>query len=157
MFLRKSLVFLMLFLVISSASAARKTKRPAKPAKTFPRTNVTPSPQQQPIAISSTIQQQQATSSSSTSTSTTSSTTPAPVKQENVSVEEAELTGNVMNDNELPKPLNGASAANGNMHQELMPQESKTEMPGDMEEGGDNGMIEEECDPDMIGFEIITG
>ncbi|KAM7364243.1 uncharacterized protein ACRADG_000814 [Cochliomyia hominivorax] len=151
MFLRKSLVFLMIFLVISSASAARKTKRPAaKPAKTFPRTNVTPSSQ----SISSTVQQQQQATSTTT---TTTSTTPAPTKQENVSVEEADLTGNVMNDSELPKPMNGIganAAANGNM-QELM-QESKTEMPADLE-GGDNGMIEEECDPDMIGFEIITG
>ncbi|XP_037808095.1 uncharacterized protein LOC119601322 [Lucilia sericata] len=153
MFLRKSLVFLMLFLVISSASAARKTKRPVKPAKTFPRTNVTPSPQQQLAAAPTT-----------STTSTTTSTTAAPIKQENVSVEEADLTGNVMNDSELPKPLDAAVAAavnqaNGNMQHEQLQQESKTEMPTELE-GGNNGgagMIEEECDPDMIGFEIITG
>lgn len=151
MFLRKSLVFLMLFLVISSASAARKTKRPVKPAKTFPRTNVTPSPSAQAVA------NQQATS---TTTTTSSTTTSAPFKQENVSIEEAELTGNVMNDSELPKPLDTNAAGNqpnGNV-QYGGEQEPKTEMPSELEGGSDDaGMIEEECDSDMIGFEIITG
>lgn len=148
MFLRKSLVFLMIFLVISSATAARKTKRPVKPAKTFPRTNVTPSPQ--PSSTSTTTQQ--------AAISTTSSTAAPPQlsKTENLSVEETDVPGNVMqNDNELPKPLESVAAANsGNAQQQQMPQESKTEKP--MAETG-NGMIEEECDPDMIGFEIITG
>lgn len=142
----------MLFLVIGLASAARKTKRPAKPSKTFPRTNVTPSP-----PASSSTNQQAATSSTKTS-----SITPAPMRQENLSIEEADLTGNVMNDSELPKPLDNIAAmvnqANGNMQQEQFLHESKTEIPADLE-GGNNGagMIEEECDPDMIGFEIITG
>lgn len=159
MFSRKSLVFLMLFLVISSASAARKTKRPVKPAKTFPRTNVTPSPQ----VTANANQLAAATSASTTTASTTAAT---PIKQENLSVEEADQTGNAMHGNELPKPLDTAAAvaaavanqANGNMQPEQILQESKTEMPTDLE-GGNNGaaMMEEECDPDMIGFEIITG
>ncbi|XP_075148055.1 uncharacterized protein LOC142221994 [Haematobia irritans] len=149
MFLRKSLVFLMIFLVISSATAARKNKRPVKPAKTFPRTNVTPSPQ----AASTTSTTTTTTTTQQAVTSTSSTTTSAPhIKTENISIEEADSPGNgpLQSDSELPKPLDvSALNSNGNA---AMPQESKTDKP--MVE---SGMIEEECDPDMIGFEIITG
>lgn len=142
----------MLFLVLSSATAARKTKRPVKPAKTFPRTNVTPSPQAAASSSSTTTTAQPAISS------TTSSTAAPLLKTENVSIEEADLPGNIVqNDSELPKPLESAAAAasatNGNAQ---LPQESKTEKPM-AESGNGGGMVEEECDPDMIGFEIITG
>ncbi|XP_005177489.2 uncharacterized protein LOC101896863 [Musca domestica] len=154
MFLRKSLVFFMLFLVLSSATAARKTKRPVKPAKTFPRTNVTPSPQ----AAASTSSSSTTTTAQPAISSTTSSTAAPLLKTENVSIEEADLPGNIVqNDSELPKPLESAAAAasaiNGNAQ---LPQESKTEKPM-AESGNGGGMVEEECDPDMIGFEIITG
>ncbi|XP_059218866.1 uncharacterized protein LOC106085376 [Stomoxys calcitrans] len=154
MFLRKSLVFLMLFLVISSATAARKNKRPVKPAKTFPRTNVTPSPQA--ASSSSSSSSTTTTTAQPAATSLTTSSTAAPLsKTENVSIEEADAPGNVLvqHDSELPKPLDQQAAA-GNSQQQMMQQESKTERP--MAENI-SAMVEEECDPDMIGFEIITG
>lgn len=109
----------MLCLIASDANAARKTKRPVKPAKqTIPRTNVTPAPAA-PAAT---------TSSASSSTTTTSEQ----------SVDAAALT--TSSNSELPKPLL--------VPQNDAPPEPKTDKAPE---------LDEECDPDMIGFEIITG
>ncbi|XP_062127129.1 uncharacterized protein LOC133839544 [Drosophila sulfurigaster albostrigata] len=119
MFLRRCTFLLLLCLIASDANAARKTKRPVKPAKqTIPRTNVTPPPA--PIASSS---------SSSSSTSTAS--------EQNADL--ASLTTSSSNHLELPKPL---------VPQNDAQPEPKTDRAPD---------TDEECDPDMIGFEIITG
>ncbi|KAH8407238.1 hypothetical protein KR222_010952 [Zaprionus bogoriensis] len=119
MFLRRCTFLLLLCLIASDASAARKTKRPVKPAKqTIPRTNVTPAP----AALAAT-------------TSSSSSTTTATSEQ---SMEAASLLTTSSN-SELPKPLASQNDAQA---------EPKTDKAPDMDE---------ECDPDMIGFEIITG
>ncbi|XP_055850197.1 uncharacterized protein LOC129914815 [Episyrphus balteatus] len=131
MFQHKQLVFMMLILIVSSATAAKKMRRPVKPAKTFPRTNVTPSPA--PLIVS------------------TSSSTAAPIPVTDNIAEESYQSMSVVApsgaaiEGELPKPL--AAAMNGDVS------ESKSEKPTI----SPVGMIEEECDPDMIGFEIITG
>ncbi|KAH8388537.1 hypothetical protein KR093_009162 [Drosophila rubida] len=112
MFLRRCTFLLLLCLIASDADAARKTKRPVKPAKqTIPRTNVTPQP---PAPISST-----STASEQNADLTTSSSSNSNI--------------------ELPKPL---------VPQNDAQPEPKTDKAPE---------TDEECDPDMIGFEIITG
>lgn len=123
MFLRRCTFLLLLCLIASDANAARKTKRPVKPAKqTIPRTNVTPAAAAPAATTSS------ASASSSSSTTATS--------EQNVDA--APLT--TSSNNELPKPLLVA--------QNDAPPEPKTDKAPE---------LDEECDPDMIGFEIITG
>ncbi|ALC47847.1 nyo [Drosophila busckii] len=138
MFLRRCTLLLLLCLIASDANAARKTKRPVKPAKqTISRTNVTPAPAAAAPALPAAAASAAvvgATSSSSSSSSTLATTTSGSEQ----SVEAAPLTAAVSN-SELPKPLAALNDA---------PAEPKTDKSPDMEE---------ECDPDMIGFEIITG
>lgn len=128
MFLRRCTFLLLLCLIASDANAVRKTKRPVKPAKqTIPRTNVTPAP----AALAATTSSS-ASSSSSTTTTTTSEQ----------SVEAAPLvssTNSAISNSELPKPLQPQNDAQP---------EPKTDKAPE---------TDEECDPDMIGFEIITG
>ncbi|XP_016979845.1 uncharacterized protein LOC108045133 [Drosophila rhopaloa] len=131
MFLRRCTFLLLICLIASdAASAARKTKRPVKPVKqTNPRTNVTPSP-----PASSAV----ASSGSSTPASTTSTTT----TEGNGDQEAATVgSGTPAGSGELPKPL-------------ATPIEAQPEAKTDKAPAG---IQEEECDPDMIGFEIITG
>ncbi|XP_037949968.1 uncharacterized protein LOC119681385 [Teleopsis dalmanni] len=167
MFLRRCVLYLVLFLLLSSATAARKTKRPVKPAKTFPRTNVTPTPQASSVS------------------STTSAAPASSTANQDVSIEEAPLpTGTATNDAELPKPMHTfsdtSSAATGTSTGTVeaaapppapapaqvasMPMEPKTEKPASTsnvaagsEAATAGNVVEEDCDPDMIGFEIITG
>ncbi|XP_017489982.1 PREDICTED: protein FAM71B-like, partial [Rhagoletis zephyria] len=195
MFLRRCTIYLIVFLLVAStASAARKTKRPVKPAKTFPRTNVTPAPAaalaaaaavgaaagagaggiaagvaggaaaaQQSVAATT------AASSSLTSTTThapsiavaTSSTTATPTQigSGNYAASAAgdDSTGSegYTVGNELPKPmtpLSEASTGTTGAAASSTSAEAKTERPS-----ATLLPIEEECDPDMIGFEIITG
>ncbi|KAI9577188.1 uncharacterized protein LOC119641829 [Glossina fuscipes] len=164
MFLRKFSSYLILFLIITSAAAARKTKRPVKPAKTYPRTNATPSPQQATSSLSSlpaaslsssSLTGASITSSSATTSTTTTNAAPS-LAQQSISAEDDDLSGNVINnDSELPKPIE----SNGNVAD--MMAETKTDKPSSALSSETNAassaMIEEECDPDMIGFEIITG
>uniref|UniRef100_A0A0K8UC22 Cuticlin-1 n=1 Tax=Bactrocera latifrons TaxID=174628 RepID=A0A0K8UC22_BACLA len=184
MFLRRCTIYLIvLLLVASTASAARKTKRPVKPAKTYPRNNITPAPPAAPAAAvvagastgalaaasvaaaapqvaavttpaggSSTTHAPQSISSSSTAT-------PTQIGSGNYAGSTAgdESTGSdgFVAGNELPKPMTplseastgstGAAAASASA-------ESKTDRPA-----ATLSPIEEDCDPDMIGFEIITG
>lgn len=122
MFLRRCTFLLLLCLIASDANAARKTKRPVKPAKqTIPRTNVTPAP-----AVPA------ATTSSSSSTTATSEQ----------SLDSAPLITSSSSgiNSELPKPLQ--------LPQNEAAPEPKTDKAPE---------LDEECDPDMIGFEIITG
>ncbi|XP_020817193.1 uncharacterized protein LOC110190877 [Drosophila serrata] len=141
MFLRRCTFLLLLCLIASdAASAARKTKRPVKPVKqTVPRNNVTPSP----LAATPGNNGSSTTASSSTTTSTSTTTT------DGSSDQVAELATNGAGSaaaagagaGELPKPL-------------VTPIESQPEAKTDKAPAV---LQEEECDPDMIGFEIITG
>lgn len=157
MFLRNCSLYLVLFLLVSAATAARKTKRPVKPAKTFPRTNVTPSPQ---VA---------AVSAAAASTTTTTTATPSAIRNSaDVSVEEAILpaasASGAMDDSELPKPLSSSTLieTGGTGIGTGIGADAKTDKP-EASSGGTSapaqplGLAEEDCDPDMIGFEIITG
>ncbi|EDW16482.1 uncharacterized protein LOC6574997 [Drosophila mojavensis] len=136
MFLRRCTFLLLLCLIASDANAVRKTKRPVKPAKqTIPRTNVTPPPAALAATTSSSSSSSTSTSSSSTSTTTTTSeqiaeAVPAPLTSS---------TNSAISNSELPKPL---------LPQTDAQPEPKTDKAPE---------TEEECDPDMIGFEIITG
>uniref|UniRef100_A0A1B0FRB6 Uncharacterized protein n=1 Tax=Glossina morsitans morsitans TaxID=37546 RepID=A0A1B0FRB6_GLOMM len=148
----------------SCAAAARKTKRPVKPAKTYPRTNATPSPQPATSSLSSlpaaslsssSLTGASITSSSATTSTTTTNAAPS-LAQQSISAEDDDLSGNVINnDSELPKPIE----SNGNAADMMV--ETKTDKPSSTLSSETNAassaMIEEECDPDMIGFEIITG
>lgn len=114
----------MLCLIASDANAARKTKRPVKPAKqTIPRTNVTPAPAVPAATTSS--------SSSSTTATSEQSLDSAPL------ITSSSSSGI---NSELPKPLQSPQS-------EAAPEPKTDKAPE----------LDEECDPDMIGFEIITG
>lgn len=129
MFLRRCTFLLLLCLIASDANAVRKTKRPVKPAKqTIPRTNVTPPP----AALAATT----SSSSSSTSSSTTTTTTS---EQSAEAAPLASSTNSAISNSELPKPL---------LPQTEAQPEPKTDKAPE---------TDDECDPDMIGFEIITG
>ncbi|KAM8704699.1 hypothetical protein ACLKA7_009199 [Drosophila subpalustris] len=120
MFLRRCTFLLLLCLIASDANAARKTKRPVKPAKqTIPRTNVTPAP----AALAAT------TGSNNSGTTSEQSPDVAPLTTSSSS------SSNI----ELPKPLVPQSDAQPELKTDKSPE------------------TDEECDPDMIGFEIITG
>lgn len=118
MFLRRCTFLLLLCLIASDANAARKTKRPVKPAKqTIPRTNVTPAP----AALAA------PTGSNNSGTTSEQSADIAP------------LTTSSSSNIELPKPLVPQTDAQPELKTDKSPE------------------TDEECDPDMIGFEIITG
>jgi len=121
MFLRRCTFLLLLCLIASDANAARKTKRPVKPAKqTIPRTNVTPAP----VAAL-------AAATTGSNSGTTSEQSP--------DIPQLTTSSSSSNNNELPKPL---------VPQTETQPEPKTDKSPE---------TDEECDPDMIGFEIITG
>lgn len=129
MFLRRCTFLLLLCLIASdAASAARKTKRPVKPVKqTVPRTNVTPSP----LAAAS-------AGSSGISSTPASTTTTDGIASDQVAAAASTIGAGAV---ELPKPL--ATPI------EAQPEAKTDKAPAVLQE--------EECDPDMIGFEIITG
>ncbi|XP_054084342.1 uncharacterized protein LOC105211859 [Zeugodacus cucurbitae] len=184
MFLRRCTVYLIvLLLVASTASAARKTKRPVKPAKTYPRNNMTPAPPAAvPAAAAAAVAGASAGAVAAASVAAAAVTTPAvgsstthapsislaassttatptQIGSGNYagSAADEESTGSdgFVAGNELPKPMTplseastgstGAAAASASA-------ESKTDGPA-----ATLSPIEEDCDPDMIGFEIITG
>lgn len=211
---RKFSLYLMLFLLISSATAARKTKRPVKPAKTYPRTNITPSNTSLGSGLSTVttagiaagLTQSFSTSSSSLNSGSTTtmamtpsilslspSSPPSLVAAVASSVTSDALasvaTGNpittgkagqsingnqqtlnqelnetgfslktaISESNALPKPMESS----GNLADVMsVAAELKTDKPlthGDTGETVIDSIMEEDCDPDMIGFEIITG
>lgn len=138
MMTRTSLVLLLVLLVLSdNADAARKLpKRPAKPLKTFPRNNASPSIAAAPAAESA---------------------APPPPPTET-----AEAT-QTASGSELPKPLTP--------HASKQPAEAALAEPGQTPVNGESksddlnattapqgSQIEpEDCEPDMIGFELTTG
>ncbi|KAH8294974.1 hypothetical protein KR018_004866 [Drosophila ironensis] len=142
MFLRRCTLLLLLCLIASdAASAARKTKRPVKPVKqTVPRTNVTPSPLAAAPASASASASAGSSGSSTPAASTT--TTDGNTDREAGAAEAAVGTIGGAGTGELPKPL-------------ATPVEAQPEVKTDKAPAPT--LHEEECDPDMIGFEIITG
>lgn len=144
MMTRTSLVLLLVLLVLSdNADAARKLpKRPAKPLKTFPRNNASP------------------TSIAAAPAAAAESAAAAPTPTET-----AEQTAN---GSELPKPLTPHASK-----QQQPPAEAALAEPGQTPvNGGESksddlqataappqgSQIEpEDCEPDMIGFELTTG
>ncbi|EDW83725.1 uncharacterized protein Dwil_GK13524 [Drosophila willistoni] len=129
MFLRRCTILLLICLIASdAANAARKTKRPVKPVKqTIPRTNVTPPPA---------AGAQTATTSSSNAGGSSSTTAASEQVKETAPLSSSSPAGS----SELPKPLVTTN--------EAQPEAKTDKSPAS---------LEEECDPDMIGFEIITG
>ncbi|EDV94507.1 uncharacterized protein LOC6567315 [Drosophila grimshawi] len=139
MFLRRCTFLLLLCLIASDANAARKTKRPVKPAKqTLPRTNITPAPA---AAIAAATAAPTTTSSSSSSTTTSTSEQSVELVPQLTTGSSSSSGGanSAISNAELPKPL---------LPQNDAQPEPKTDKATE---------TEEECDPDMIGFEIITG
>lgn len=121
-----SLVLLLALLLVDTAESARKLpKRPAKPLKTFPRNNATPT-----IAA--------------TEAAAAAGAQPA-------------------SGSELPKPLTPHAS-------EQQPAEAAVAEPAATPVNGESkiddlsattaplgSQIDEDCEPDMIGFELITG
>ncbi|XP_068153531.1 uncharacterized protein nyo [Drosophila tropicalis] len=128
MFLRRCTILLLLCLIASdAANAARKTKRPVKPVK-----QTIPRTNVTPPPAAGA---QAATTSSSGGGSSSTTATSEQVK------EAAPLiSSSTAGSSELPKPL-------------VTPNEAQPEAKTDKSPAS----LEEECDPDMIGFEIITG
>ncbi|KAH8417434.1 hypothetical protein KR222_004114 [Zaprionus bogoriensis] len=127
-------LLLLVVLLVDNAAAARKLpKRPAKPLKTFPRNNATPS-----IAAAAAA--------------------PAPVAAAIAAEGTQAASGS-----ELPKPLTP--------HASEQPAEAAVAEPGATPVNGEtksddlsataapqgSSQIDEDCEPDMIGFELITG
>lgn len=144
MMTRTSLVLLLVLLVLSdNADAARKLpKRPAKPLKTFPRNNATPSIAAAPAAAESAAAPPALAAPAETAEAT----------------QQAASSGS-----ELPKPLTP--------HASKQPAEAALAEPGATPVNGESksddlnataapqgSQIEpEDCEPDMIGFELTTG
>lgn len=140
MMTRTSLGLLLVLLVLSdNADAARKLpKRPAKPLKTFPRNNATPSiaAAAAPVAAES------------------AAAPPAPTE-----TAEAASSGS-----ELPKPLTPL-AASKQPAEAALAEPGATPVNGESKSDDQNAtaapqgsQIEpEDCEPDMIGFELTTG
>ncbi|XP_067616785.1 uncharacterized protein [Eurosta solidaginis] len=195
MFLRRCTIYLIVFmLVASNASAARKTKRPVKPAKTFPRTNVAPAPAAaqsaaaaaapsaavfgaglaagaativtapQPLAaVATTPTNLISTSHTPSSLSIaaaegTSSTTATPTQIGSGNYAAGDDTigsAGYATGNELPKPMTPLSeASTGGTGAAASSTSAEGKIDG---AAATMSPIEDECDPDMIGFEIITG
>lgn len=126
-----SLVLLLALLLVDTAASARKLpKRPAKPLKTFPRNNATPT-----IA---------AVGAAAAATNAAEGAQPA-------------------SGSELPKPLTPHAS-------EQQPAEAAVAEPSATPVNGESkiddlsataaplgSQIDEDCEPDMIGFELITG
>lgn len=144
MMTRTSLVLLLVLLVLSdNADAARKLpKRPAKPLKTFPRNNATPSiaAAAAPVAAES------------------AAAPPAPTETAETA-QQAASSGS-----ELPKPLTPL-AANKQPAEAALAEPGATPVNGESKSDDQNAtaapqgsQIEpEDCEPDMIGFELTTG
>ncbi|XP_053952960.1 uncharacterized protein LOC128859866 [Anastrepha ludens] len=186
MFLRRCTIYLIVFLLVAStASAARKTKRPVKPAKTFPRTNVTPAPAvaaasaaaagagiaagsaaapaaAQPSAAATTPASPSSTTHAPSNNGIAASSTTATPTQIGSGSYAASAAGDDTTGsdgyavgNELPKPmipLSEASTGSTGAAASSASAEAKTDAPS-----ATLSPIDEDCDPDMIGFEIITG
>ncbi|XP_030370990.1 uncharacterized protein LOC115621471 [Scaptodrosophila lebanonensis] len=149
MFLRHCTLLLLICLIASNASAARKTKRPVKPVKqTLSRNNATPAPAPAPAP---------ALTNSASTTTTTAATQQADEPLDGILAEAAPLTGSsIISNSELPKPL---AMQNDPI---AIPVEAKTDkvpaVPATAAAAAASpSAAEEECDPDMIGFEIVTG
>lgn len=147
--LQRHTILFVLCIVLSSATAARKANRPFKPPKLFPRTNVTPSPQPT---------QQVTDNVADESFGQSPAFSPTPPK--------------IHNDIEVPKPLVTLQQHQQQQQQTLGSSgsdtaalltdsdalglsnaEDKTENPTTVLDGE----IDEDCDPDLIAFELITG
>ncbi|KAH8312097.1 hypothetical protein KR044_009403 [Drosophila immigrans] len=133
-----SLVLLLVLLLLDNAAAARKLpKRPAKPLKTFPRNNATPS-----IAAAAAP----ATVEASAAAATSGSELPKPLTPQQQQQQQPAEAG-------LAEP--GATPVNVNGGGESKNDDlSATALPPQQLSGQ---QIDEDCEPDMIGFELITG
>ncbi|XP_017145187.1 uncharacterized protein LOC108157577 [Drosophila miranda] len=157
------LVLVALMLLVDSSVAARKLlpKRPVKPLKTFPRNNATPIPAAGALAAAAAV------GAAATATATAGAAT--------------------LNGSELPKPLTlqsdepaeaivasppGAASASAaaSASESASALASVAASPANVETKADDlanqtptatpsgsGLIDEDCEPDMIGFELITG
>ncbi|EDW27965.1 GL27254 [Drosophila persimilis] len=159
------LVLVALMLLVDSSVAARKLlpKRPVKPLKTFPRNNATPIPAAGALAAAAAV------GAAATATATATATAGA----------------GTLNGSELPKPLTlqsdepaeaivasppGAASASAAASASESALASVAASPANVETKADDlanqtptatpsgsGLIDEDCEPDMIGFELITG
>lgn len=131
---RTSLVLLMLLLVLSeSADAARKLpKRPAKPLKTFPRNNATPS-----IAAVAA-----ATPVAETAQAASGSELPKPLTPPHAAPSSEQPAEAAALAEPGATPVNGETKSDDLLNATAAPQA---------------GIEPEDCEPDMIGFELTTG
>lgn len=135
MLTRKQTTLLMFVCLISTTLGARKPIKNVKPVKTFPRSNVTPTPQTtnlstatSPVPSSSNIQFQPSSTLAS------------------ISMADDSLSSKTVTVTDLPKPLSSHQSLPA-----LLSDSTTNEYKEPAEE------MEEDCEPDMIGFEIITG
>lgn len=133
---------LLLLVLSENADAARKLpKRPAKPLKTFPRNNATPSiAAAAPAALAATA----ATSASEATQAASGSELPKPLTTPHVTNSEQQPAEAAALAEPGATPVNGETKSDDLLTATVAPQAGSVIEP-------------EDCEPDMIGFELTTG
>lgn len=137
MLTRKETQLFLFICLLTTTLGARKPIKNVKPVKTFPRSNVTPTPQSAnlstatspPLPSSSNIQYQPSSTLAS------------------LSAADETLSSKISAVTDLPKPLSSHQSLPASLQSDSTTNEYKEPV----EE------MEEDCEPDMIGFELITG
>ncbi|SPP81128.1 uncharacterized protein LOC117583397 [Drosophila guanche] len=147
------LVLVALMLLVDSSVAARKLlpKRPVKPLKTFPRNNATPIPAAGALTAA-TVGAATLNGSELPKPLTLQSDEPAeaivasPPGAPSASASESALASA-----SASASVAAASPANAETKADDLASQTPTATPSG------SGLIDEDCEPDMIGFELITG
>ncbi|XP_002137081.2 uncharacterized protein mey [Drosophila pseudoobscura] len=157
------LVLVALMLLVDSSVAARKLlpKRPVKPLKTFPRNNATPIPAAGALAAAAAVGAAAAAPAAAGAGTLNGSELPKPLTLQSDEPAEAIVAS--------PPGAASASAA-ASASESASALASVAASPANVETKADDlanqtptatpsgsGLIDEDCEPDMIGFELITG
>ncbi|KAL7729787.1 hypothetical protein ACLKA6_014651 [Drosophila palustris] len=139
-----SLLLLFMLLLVDNAESARKLpKRPAKPLKTFPRNNAAAAVAAAAAAPLAPPQAAEGTGTASGS----GSELPKPLTPHAASEQPAEAG--------LAEPA--ATPVNGESKSDDLAPPATALPPSATVASSSLGQIDEDCEPDMIGFELITG
>ncbi|KAM8704693.1 hypothetical protein ACLKA7_009194 [Drosophila subpalustris] len=139
-----SLLLLFMLLLVDNAESARKLpKRPAKPLKTFPRNNAAAAVAAAAAAPLAPPQAAEGTGTASGS----GSELPKPLTPHAASEQPAEAA--------LAEPA--ATPVNGESKSDDLAPPATALPPSATVASSSLGQIDEDCEPDMIGFELITG
>ncbi|XP_034662941.1 uncharacterized protein LOC117897951 isoform X1 [Drosophila subobscura] len=162
------LVLVALMLLVDSSVAARKLlpKRPVKPLKTFPRNNATPIPAAGALTAAAAATVGAAATAAAGAATLNGSELPKPLTLQ--SDEPAEAI--VASPPGTPSAAASASASASASESALASASVAAASPANAETKADDlanqtptatpsgsGLIDEDCEPDMIGFELITG